>query len=74
MINLMFDSSIALATLAAKSFPTYFVLVYVVGFVAAIALGLVAFFNSKRPVGWEKAKKPDIIPDLSKNDTDKSGQ
>lgn len=70
----MFDSSLTLASLAAKSFPTYFVAVYAVGLVAAIAIGLVAFFNSKRPVGWEKAKKPDIIPDLSQNETDKSGK
>ena len=68
----MLDVSPMVASLAAKSFPTYFVLVYAVGLVAAIAIGLVAFFNSKRPVGWENAKKPDIIPDLAKDEADKS--
>ncbi|AFY36573.1 hypothetical protein Lepto7376_0125 [[Leptolyngbya] sp. PCC 7376] len=54
-----------LVTIAAKSFPLYFTLVYAVGLVAAVGIGLVAFFNSKRPVGWENAKKPDLIPDLN---------
>ena len=64
----MLESSQILATLAAKSFPLSFVLVYAVGLVAAVGIGLVAFFNSKRPVGWENAKKPDIIPDLAKDE------
>ncbi|MBV5261710.1 hypothetical protein FLX56_25185 [Synechococcus moorigangaii CMS01] len=49
---------------AGQAFPLYFTLVYAVGFVAAVSLGLVAFFNSKRPTGWETAKRPDLIPDL----------
>ncbi|NJN73736.1 MAG: hypothetical protein HC799_13475 [Limnothrix sp. RL_2_0] len=53
------------AALATKTFPLYFTLVYAVGLVAAISIGLVAFFNSKRPVGWEDAKRPDVIPDLN---------
>lgn len=53
------------AALATQTFPLYFTLVYAVGFVAAVSIGLVAFFNSKRPVGWEDAKRPDVIPDLN---------
>lgn len=53
------------AALATQTFPLYFTLVYVVGFVAAISIGLIAFFNSKRPVGWEDTKRPDVIPDLN---------
>ncbi|MEB3224445.1 MAG: hypothetical protein VKJ86_01435 [Synechococcus sp.] len=57
---------------AGQPFPLYFTLVYVVGFVAAVSIGLIAFFNSKRPTGWENAKRPDLIPDLKqKNSEDK---
>lgn len=48
----------------AGDFPIYFVAVYVVGFIAAVSIGLIAWYNSKRPVGWEDTEKPDFIPDL----------
>jgi hypothetical protein len=50
-------------------FPVYFVAVYVVGFIAAITIGSFAWYNSKRPSGWEDAKKPDYIPDLKINES-----
>jgi len=46
----------------AGEFPTYFVAVYVVGFVAAVFIGLIAWYNSKRPVGWERTQRPGFIP------------
>ena len=49
----------------AGEFPTYFVLVYVVGLVAAVSLGLVAWYNSKRPVGWERSQRPKFIPKVN---------
>lgn len=49
---------------AGESFPTYFVLVYAVGFIAAVTIGSIAWYNSKRPAGWEDAKRPDFMPDL----------
>jgi hypothetical protein len=49
---------------AGESFPTYFVLVYVVGFIAAVTIGSIAWYNSKRPPGWEDAKRPNLVPDL----------
>lgn len=58
-------TQVFLAEAASQPFPVYFTLVYVVGFVAAVSIGLVAFFNSKRPVGWEDAQRPDVIPDLN---------
>lgn len=58
----MFDLPV-LAT--AGTFPTYFVAVYVVGLVAAVSIGLVAWYNSKRPVGWERSKRPDFIPKIN---------
>lgn len=48
----------------AGQFPTYFVIVYVVGFIAAVTIGSIAWYNSKRPAGWENAEKPDYVPDV----------
>jgi hypothetical protein len=45
------------------------VAVYVVGFLAAVTIGSIAWYNSKRPVGWEDAQRPDIIPEV-KTDID----
>jgi hypothetical protein len=56
----------------AGSFPTYFVLVYVVGFIAAVTIGSIAWYNSKRPPGWEEAPKPDYLPKVDSSDADKS--
>ena len=49
-------------------FPTYFVAVYVIGFIAAVTIGSIAWYNSKRPAGWENAKRPDIVPDIDKEE------
>jgi hypothetical protein len=51
---------------AAKSgsFPVYFVAVYVIGFIAAVGIGSIAWYNSKRPAGWEDASRPDIVPQM----------
>ena len=51
---------------AAKTseFPLAFTLVYVVGFIAAVAIGSIAWYNSKRPPGWEDKERPDIVPDV----------
>lgn len=51
-----------------ETFPVYFVAVYVVGFIAAVVIGSIAWYSSKRPVGWEDSKKPDFIPDITIND------
>jgi hypothetical protein len=57
------------AAAARGTFPLYFVAVYVVGFIAAVSIGSIAWYNSKRPAGWEDAQKPNIIPEIK---TDKS--
>ena len=49
----------------------YFNLVYIVGFIAAVVIGSIAWYNSKRPPGWENAERPDFVPDV---DTDESGE
>lgn len=66
MINTYIFLTDAVAVAGGK-FPTYFVLVYVIGFIAAVTIGSFAWYNSKRPTGWEDAKKPDFIPEI-KND------
>ena len=55
----------------AGEFPTYFVAVYVVGFIAAVTIGSIAWYNSKRPAGWENMERPDIVPEIDpKEDSD----
>ena len=49
---------------AGGTFPVYFVAVYVIGFIAAVTIGSIAWYNSKKPVGWEEAKRPDYIPEV----------
>ncbi|MEL6158705.1 MAG: hypothetical protein AAFQ40_04465 [Cyanobacteria bacterium J06623_5] len=43
-------------------------IVGVIGFAAAVGIGSVAWYNSKRPAGWENAERPDIIPEIKKED------
>ncbi len=54
-----------------NKFPTYFVAVYVIGFIAAVTIGSIAWYNSSRPAGWENTKTPTIVPkvDLKKQPT-----
>lgn len=51
-----------------RQFPVYFTIVYVVGFIAAVAIGSIAWYNSKRPPGWEQAERPDWVPDVDKTE------
>jgi len=39
-----------------------------VGFVAAVSIGSIAWYNSKRPQGWEFKERPDFVPKLDKDD------
>lgn len=48
-------------------FPLAATLTLVVGFIAATTIGSIAWYNSKRPVGWEGEKRPDFVPEV---DTD----
>ncbi len=55
-------------------FPVSFTLVYVVGFIAAVSIGSVAWYNSKRPVGWEDKERPDVVPEVQKEETPGIGE
>lgn len=45
--------------------------VLVVGFIAAVSIGSIAWYNSKRPPGWEDRDRPDFVPKVSKDNEDK---
>ncbi|MEM9923280.1 MAG: hypothetical protein AAF915_05915 [Cyanobacteria bacterium P01_D01_bin.50] len=40
----------------------------VLGFIAAVGVGSIAWYNSKRPVGWEDKERPDIVPNVEKTE------
>ncbi len=42
--------------------------VLVVGFVSAVSIGSIAWYNSKRPPGWEAKERPDFVPQVDKDD------
>ncbi|MEG3847364.1 hypothetical protein QT971_27415 [Microcoleus sp. herbarium19] len=42
--------------------------VLVVGFIAAVTIGSIAWYNSKRPPGWEAKDRPDFVPKVDKDD------
>jgi len=52
------------------SYSLFLTIVGVVGFAAAVGIGSVAWYNSKRPVGWEAKERPDIVPDIKKEDAE----
>ena len=43
-------------------FPYGATISIVVGFIAATTIGSIAWYNSKRPAGWENKERPDIVP------------
>ncbi len=55
---------IAVASETSGGLPGLFTLVYAVGFVAAVVGGSLAWYNSKRPAGWEGAERPSFIPEI----------
>ncbi len=36
------------------------------GSLAATIIGSIAWYNSKRPVGWEDKQRPDIVPEIDR--------
>ena len=57
---------------AVTNFPISFTMVYVVGFIAAVTIGSIAWYNSKRPPGWEDKDRPDIVPKVDAEEESKS--
>jgi hypothetical protein len=73
MIHLLMQTA-AQAPENGPHFPLSFTLVYVVGFIAAVSIGSVAWYNSKRPVGWEDKERPDVVPEVKKEETPGIGE
>ncbi|MEA5619572.1 hypothetical protein VB711_17245 [Cronbergia sp. UHCC 0137] len=63
-MNLLLETAAPVAT--GNNFPLAFTLVYVVGFIAAVTIGSIAWYNSKRPAGWESKDRPDFVPKVDK--------
>jgi hypothetical protein len=43
--------------------------VLAIGFLAAAGIGSIAWYNSKRPPGWEDKERPAVVPDVELTDT-----
>ena len=64
-MNLLLNLLLEVPSKPGGQFPTWFTAVYVVGFIAAVSIGSIAWYNSKRPVGWEDKARPDIVPEVN---------
>lgn len=47
-------------------FPWIATLSLTVGFFLAVAIGSIAWYNSKKPVGWKDKEKPDFLPKVDR--------
>lgn len=59
---------VADAASQAPSFPISSTLLLVIGFIAATTIGSIAWYNSKRPPGWEDKERPDVVPRVDKSE------
>ena len=48
-------------------YSLFLTIVGVVGFAAAVGIGSVAWYNSKRPAGWEGKERPNVNPKINKD-------
>jgi hypothetical protein len=73
MINLLIiqgAETLAIAQEASNEFGAILLpIVAVVGFAAAVGLGSLAWYNSKRPTGWQDKERPDFIPKIEESET-----
>lgn len=47
------------------------IFILVGGFIVAIVAGSIAWYNSKKPTGWEDAEKPNWVPKVDAGETQK---
>lgn len=45
-------------------FPVAATLTLVFGFILAATIGSIAWYNSKKPVGWKDKERPDFVPKI----------
>jgi hypothetical protein len=61
---------LAIATESSNQFGSILLpIVAVVGFAAAVGIGSLAWYNSKRPMGWQDKERPDFIPKVEESET-----
>jgi hypothetical protein len=65
----MQSTSLSLAALfeVGPHFPWAFYGVLALGFVAAVTLGSIAWYNSERPPGWEDKERPKAVPKIDQD-------
>jgi len=69
MMNLLFTyflTDIYVGSEATSSYSAVLIGLFVVGFIAAVSIGSIAWYNSKRPVGWEDKERPQVVPEVDK--------
>ena len=69
LMNLFFKHILAEIIANPEASSTYsfsLVGIIVLGFIAAVGIGSIAWYNSKRPPGWENKERPDIVPKVEK--------
>ncbi|MGF1457635.1 MAG: photosystem II assembly protein Psb35 [Leptolyngbyaceae cyanobacterium] len=58
----MFGFQALIALEYATTLKTLVYVLFASGFLVAVVAGSVAWYNSKKPAGWEGAEKPDWVP------------
>lgn len=61
-MNILMQAEAAAET--SNGLPISFTAVYIIGFLAAVTIGSIAWYNSKRPAGWEGQERPDWVPEV----------
>ncbi|MCG9884419.1 MAG: hypothetical protein MH825_02380 [Cyanobacteria bacterium] len=72
-MRIMTQLLLGLGTGVNGQFPWAFTAVYVAGFAAAVIIGSIAWYNSKRPAGWEGRERPKGIPKVNVPGEDTDG-
>ncbi|MBG1244491.1 photosystem II assembly protein Psb35 [Nostoc sp. NZL] len=69
MINFLFTYLLTDINLTSQGNSGYSIVLTALlglGFIVAVTIGSTAWYNSKRPVGWEDKERPDIVPEIDK--------
>ncbi|HEY9810978.1 MAG TPA: hypothetical protein V6D13_16755 [Halomicronema sp.] len=57
-----------------QTLKTAYYAVLGVGFLAAVVIGSIAWYNSKRPAGWENAEAPNWVPKVKSSESNPDEQ
>lgn len=70
MMNILMQAEAAAES--SSGLPISFTAVYIIGFIAAVTIGSIAWYNSKRPAGWEGQERPDWVPEVKSEQEEES--